>query len=49
VADDAVRALLALGYAQSDADRAVRACVEAGTGGDVSVLVRAALARLTAR
>jgi holliday junction DNA helicase RuvA len=45
--DDAVRALVALGYAQTDADRAVRAAIEAGSTGDVSVVVRAALARLT--
>lgn len=46
VSDDAIRALLSLGYAQAEADRAVRAVIEAGTGGDVSVVVRAALARL---
>ncbi len=49
VADDAVRALIALGYSQIDADRAVRAVVEGGAGGDVSVVVRGALARLTAK
>jgi holliday junction DNA helicase RuvA len=48
ISDDAVRALVALGYGQLDADRAVRAVMEAG-GGDVSVVVRAALARLTAK
>ncbi|MBP6775231.1 MAG: Holliday junction branch migration protein RuvA [Gemmatimonadaceae bacterium] len=47
--DDAVRALVALGYAQIDADRAVRSAVEAGAGGDVSRVVREALGRLTAR
>lgn len=47
VSDDAVRALVALGYAQAEADRAVRAVLESGGGGDVSVVVRAALARLT--
>ncbi len=47
VSDDAVRALVALGYAQIEADRAVRAVIESGGGGDVSVVVRAALARLT--
>jgi Holliday junction DNA helicase RuvA len=46
VADDAIRALLSLGYTQSEADRAVRGAVEGGTNGDVSVIVRAALARL---
>jgi Holliday junction DNA helicase RuvA len=44
--DDAVRALVALGYNQTDADRAVRAAIEAGSTGDVSVVVRSALARL---
>ena len=43
VADDAVRALLSLGYTQVEADRAVRGVVEGGTKGDVSVIVRAAL------
>ena len=48
VGDDAIRALVALGYAQAEADKAVRGVLEAGgTGGDVSVVVRAALARLT--
>ena len=46
VADDAIRALLSLGYTQAEADKAVRAVVESGTSGDVSVIVRAALARL---
>lgn len=46
VADDAIRALLSLGYTQVEADRAVRAVVEGGTTGDVSVVVRAALARI---
>lgn len=49
VSDDAVRALVALGYAQLEADRAVRAVVEAGNSGDVSIVVRAALAKLTAK
>ncbi|MBL0169258.1 MAG: Holliday junction branch migration protein RuvA [Gemmatimonadaceae bacterium] len=49
MADDAVRALVALGYAQVDADRAVRAVVEGGAAGDVSVVVRAALGKLTTR
>ena len=48
VAEDAVRALLSLGYTQVEADRAVRGVVEGGTKGDVSVIVRAALARLAA-
>jgi Holliday junction DNA helicase RuvA len=40
---DAVRALVALGYAESEAQSAVR---EAGGGGDVAATVRAALALL---
>ncbi len=47
--DDAMRALVALGYSMVDADRAVRAVMEGGAQGDVSVVVRAALARLTAK
>ena len=46
VADDAIRALLSLGYNQSEADRAVRGVVESGQGGETAVIVRAALARL---
>lgn len=46
VTDDAIRALLSLGYSPVEADRAVRAVVESGGGGDVSVVVRAALARI---
>ena len=49
VADDAVRALVSLGYNQLEADRAVRAVIDGGAGGDVSVVVRAALARVTAK
>lgn len=49
VADDAVRALIALGYNQMEADRAVRGVLETSPGGDVSVVVRGALARLTAK
>ena len=45
-ADDAVRGLLSLGYNQAEAERAVRAVVEKGGGGEVSAIVRAALARL---
>lgn len=47
VADDATRALIALGYNMADADRAVRAVLDETRGADVSVVVRAALARLT--
>ncbi len=49
LSDDAVRALVALGYAQLDADRAVRAVIESGTGSDVASVVRAALSRLTSK
>jgi len=47
--EDAVRALLALGYNQFDAERAVRAVVESGASLEVSALVRGALSRLTAK
>ena len=46
-ADDAIRALMSLGYSQTDADRAVKGAIENGASGDVSVIVRAALARLS--
>lgn len=49
VAEDAIRALVALGYNQTDADRAVRGVMESGAGGDVGAAVRAALGRLTAK
>lgn len=49
VADDAIRALISLGYNQLEADRAVRGVIDGGATGDVSVVVRAALARLTAK
>jgi Holliday junction DNA helicase RuvA len=45
-ADDAIRALISLGYTQVEADRAVRAVMEGGGATDVSVIVRSALARL---
>lgn len=47
--DDAVRALITLGYNQVEAERAVRAVVEGGTHGEVSAIVRGALAKLTAK
>lgn len=47
--DDAMRALVALGFAQADADRAIKAVLEAGSERDVSTVVRAALARLTGK
>jgi Holliday junction DNA helicase RuvA len=49
MADDATRALIALGYNQLEADRAVRGVMDGGAGGDVGVVVRAALGRLTAK
>ena len=49
VTDDAVRALIALGYNQLEADRAVRGVMDGGAGGDVGTVVRASLARLTAK
>jgi Holliday junction DNA helicase RuvA len=49
VADDAIRALIALGYNQLEADRAVRAVVDSSGGADVGAVVRAALARLTGK
>lgn len=47
--DDAIRALIALGYPQTDADRVVRSIMETEGKNDVSVLVRLALAKLTSR
>jgi len=49
VGDDATRALVALGYAQVDAAKAVRAVLDAGDAHDVSAVVRSALGRLTAK
>jgi Holliday junction DNA helicase RuvA len=49
VADDAIRALIALGYNQLEADRAVRGVMDGGAGGDVGAVVRGALGRLTAK
>jgi len=47
-ADDAMRALVSLGYSASDAEKAVRRVVEAeGPGRTASELIRAALARMT--
>jgi Holliday junction DNA helicase RuvA len=49
-ADDAMRALVSLGYSSSDADRALRAALD--TGGDgksTAELIRAALAKLGGR
>ena len=47
-ADDAIRALVSLGYSGSDAEKAVRRVVEAdGRGLSASELIRAALARMS--
>jgi Holliday junction DNA helicase RuvA len=46
-ADEAVRALGALGYPPATADQAVRSALGAGDGGDVAALVRRALQILT--
>jgi len=46
-AEDAVRGLVQLGYSRGDAERAVRAAIDAGPGGrSVTELVRAALAAI---
>jgi Holliday junction DNA helicase RuvA len=47
-ADDAIRALVSLGYSSADAEKAVRRVVEGdGRGLSASELVRAALARMS--
>ena len=49
-ADDAMRALVSLGYNSSDAERGVRAALDAGGGGkSAAELIRAALAKLGGR
>jgi holliday junction DNA helicase RuvA len=48
-AEDAVRGLVSLGYASSDAERAVRGAMEAQSGLAAAELLRAALSRLAAR
>ena len=49
-AEDAVRALVSLGYASADAERAVKSALDAGGGSlGAADLVRAALARITSR
>lgn len=47
--DDAIRALVSLGYAPLDAEKAVRGAVDAGVGKAVPDLIRAALARIGGR
>jgi Holliday junction DNA helicase RuvA len=49
-ADDAVRALVSLGYAASDAEKAVRGALdEGGRGLSAPDLIRRALAKVSAR
>jgi len=49
-ADDAMRALVSLGYNQADAERGVRAALDAGGGGkSAAELIRGALAKLGGR
>jgi Holliday junction DNA helicase RuvA len=49
-ADDAMRALVSLGYSASDAERGVRAALDAGGGGkSAAELIRTALAKLGGR
>ena len=47
--DDAIRALVSLGYAPDDAGKAVRSAMDAGAGTAVPDLIRAALARIGGR
>jgi holliday junction DNA helicase RuvA len=46
VAEDAARGLVSLGYSRADADRAVRAALENGTGSSAPDVIRAALKHL---
>jgi len=50
-ADDALRALVSLGYSSTDAERGVRAALDAGAGrnGSATDLIRGALAKLGGR
>lgn len=49
-ADDAMRALVSLGYSSTDAERGVRAALDGGAaGGSAPELIRAALAKLGGR
>jgi Holliday junction DNA helicase RuvA len=50
IPEDAVRALVSLGYSSQDAERAVRAAIDAGGKGmSAPDLIRGALAKVTAR
>jgi Holliday junction resolvasome RuvABC DNA-binding subunit len=47
-ADDAIRALMSLGYSSMDAERAVQAALDAGARGQpASEIIRRALAQVT--
>jgi holliday junction DNA helicase RuvA len=49
-ADDAMRALVSLGYSSADAERGVRAALDSGaTSNSAAELIRAALAKLGGR
>lgn len=48
--DDAIRALVSLGYSNADAEKAVRAALESGSkGASAPELIRAALAKISGR
>jgi Holliday junction DNA helicase RuvA len=50
IPEDAVRALVSLGYSSQDAERAVRAAIDSGGRGmSAPELIRGALAKVTAR
>lgn len=48
-AEDAMRALVSLGYTTADAEKGVRAALDSGAGGTAAELIRAALAKLGGR
>jgi Holliday junction DNA helicase RuvA len=47
--DDALRALVSLGYSAAEAERAVRAALDGGAAGAAPDVIRAALAELNRR
>jgi Holliday junction resolvasome RuvABC DNA-binding subunit len=48
--DDAIRALVSLGYTTADAEKAVRAAIDGGVrGASAPELIRAALAKMGGR